>query len=133
MLDLGVLAFGGVDVGVVDLGGVEVGVVDFGGVPLGLVNLGGVPSFGMVNFGFLELGLLDRLPHREGHLLLQRERVLLDCRELGLLGLYGFCGRAHASKLNPPICESTACQKLASSLAASLSGSNCQSGKLGIC
>lgn len=126
MLDLG-----GVDTGVVDLGGVEVGVVDFGGVPLGVVELEEVP-LGIVESGFLYFGLLDRLPHRVVALLPHRERVLLDCRELGLFGQYDFSGRAHASKLSPPICESTACQKAVSSLAASHSGI-CQSGKLGIC
>lgn len=85
LLDPGVLDFGGVDVGVVDLGGVQVGVVDFGGVPLGVVDLGRDPFGSFENF-LLDFGLLDRLPHREGYLLPQRERVLLGCRELGLLG-----------------------------------------------
>lgn len=125
LLDLGV-----VDLRGVDLGGVEVGVVDFGGVSLGVVDVGGLP-FGVVDFIWLDFGLLDRLPHRDTGLLPQRERVLLDFRELGLLGWYEFCGRAHASKLKPPICESTARQKSASSLAAPHSGSNCQSGKSG--
>lgn len=85
LLDLGVLDLGGVEIGVVDLGGVEVGVVDFGGVPLGVVDLGGV-SFGVVDLEVLAFGLPVRLPHREVGLLLQRQRVLLSCRKLGLLG-----------------------------------------------
>ena len=132
LLDLGVADLGVVDLRGVDLGGVDVGVVDFGGVPLGVVNFEGLP-FGVVDLRVLDLGLLDRLPHREVGLLPQRERGLLDFRELGLLGWYESCGRAHASKLKPPICVSTARQKSASSLVASHSGSYCQSGKLGTC
>ena len=139
VLDLGVAETGVVDlgeaeIGVVDLGGVAVGVMDFGGVPFGVVDFGGDP-FGVVVFDFesLGFGLLDRLPHREEALLPQRERVLLGRRDLCLSGEYVFCGRAHASKLNPSICESTACQNSASPFAPPRSASKCQSGKSGRC
>ena len=87
-VDIGVLDLGGVAVGVVDLGGVEVGVVDCGGVLFGVVDWGGVP-FGVVDFDLLAFGLFDRL---QGLLPQRDQRVLLDCREFGLLGRYAFCG-----------------------------------------
>ena len=129
LLDLGTLELGDAEIEAVDSGGVDVGVVDFG---LGAVDPVEV-SLWMADFGTLDLGLLDRLPHRELGLLPQRERVLLDCRVLGLFVEYVSSGRAHASKLKLSICESTARQKSASSLATPHSGSHCESENSGRC